>query len=83
MGPMLHLAGDRVPPQCGEARSIRRRHDLHSTRLEIGTGVLGVLLLASSVLRQARPLISSISLTFCRSPEGPSMRFLHVRQLGS
>ena len=34
IGPVLHLAGDRVPHQ-----------DLHSTRLEIGSGVLGILLL--------------------------------------
>jgi hypothetical protein len=35
IGPVLHLAGDRVPHQ-----------DFHSERLEIGTGVLGILLLA-------------------------------------
>ena len=31
LGPVLHLAGDRVP-----------HRDLHSTRLEIGSGVLGL-----------------------------------------
>ena len=35
IGPVLHLAGDRVP-----------HRDLHSTRLEIGSGVLALLLLA-------------------------------------
>ena len=34
MGPVLHIAGDRVPHQ-----------DLHSARLEIGTGLAGLLLL--------------------------------------
>lgn len=35
LGPVLHLAGDRVPHQ-----------DFHSNRLEIASGVAGILLLA-------------------------------------
>jgi hypothetical protein len=36
LGPVLHLAGDRLPHE-----------DFHSTRLEIGTGLAGILLLAA------------------------------------
>ena len=36
LGPILHIAGDRVPHQ-----------DFHSRRFEIGSGVAGVLLLAA------------------------------------
>ena len=36
LGPILHLAGDRLPHQ-----------DFHSPRLELGSGVAGVLLLAA------------------------------------
>lgn len=36
MGPVLHLAGDRLPHE-----------DFHSTRLEIGTGLAGIALLAA------------------------------------
>ena len=36
VGPVLHLAGDRVPHE-----------DFHSARIEIGTGLAGILLLAA------------------------------------
>jgi hypothetical protein len=36
LGPVLHIAGDRVP-----------HRDLHSRRLEIGSGLAGILLLAA------------------------------------
>ena len=36
LGPLLHLAGDRLPHQ-----------DIRSRRLEIGSGVMGILLLAA------------------------------------